>query len=233
MSDEIQAKRLKAAEETRRVPDAGYRMQAAAAEKRGTDAMFLVQQILKLVSLQDHPELPAIRKRRQILGNPRRIASIYQDGVHAKEARRWFAQRASREEPSVAESARCVDHADLDVTVEAIMLQTVVADEDVAVGTRGEERAARCGPVRAYPHLAAAAAREQYRFVAAVERIGIVRDAVWRHMSAAVAAAEDTGRAAVPAQVIGNPQHRRRFAGAACSEVADDDYRYRELVYGR
>ena len=47
---------------------------------------------------------------------------------------RRFAQRAGRQQPAVAVAAAAVDHLDLDVARQAVMLQAVVADHDVAAG---------------------------------------------------------------------------------------------------
>ena len=66
-----------------------------------------------------------------------------------------LAQRAGRQRPAVAEAARAVDHGDFDVAREAVVLQAVVADDDVAFRVCGEQRAGGRGAVGADPDRAA------------------------------------------------------------------------------
>ena len=98
---------------------------------------------------------------------------MYDHGVDLAQARRRLAQRPGGQQQAVAETARAVDHGDLDIAREAVVLQAVVADDDVAFGMRGEQRARGCNAVAADPDRAAAAAREQHRLVAARARIAI------------------------------------------------------------
>ncbi|MNC86504.1 hypothetical protein D3C83_21720 [compost metagenome] len=113
------------------------------------------------------------------------------------------------------------------------MLQAVIAQHGVAGRLRCKQRLARGDAVRTDPDRAAAAARDQDGLVAAVERIGFREHPLRRPGAAAVAAADDARHVSAGLQEFRQPQHQRRFAGAAHREVADHDYRNRQPGGGR
>src|SRR5258707_993202 len=77
------------------------------------------------------------------------------------------AQRARRQQPAVAEARLAVDHADFDVALKRVVLQSVIAQHHAAGGTGREQGPRRRDAIRAYPDFATAAAREQDRLVPA------------------------------------------------------------------
>ena len=92
------------------------------------------------------------------------------DRVHRAQPRGRLAQRAGRQQEAVAE-ATCIDHGDLDVAREAIVLQAVIEDDDVDLRVRSAQRRDHCDAVGAHPHRAAAAAGEHDRLVANLARL--------------------------------------------------------------
>src|SRR5262245_59543724 len=187
--DEGQAEALKMAEEPRGVADAGYRVQPPATEKVNAHAMLRVEQILEFVSLQRHAKPPLGREGGQVRAD---VVAIDHDRVHFTQAGRRLAQRSGWQQPAIAESPGRINHADLDVAAEAIVLEAVIADQHVAGGMLCEKRAPGGRPIGADPHLAAAAAREQDRLITVRERIGSRRYSMRRYMHAAIAATDDS-----------------------------------------
>jgi hypothetical protein len=86
-------------------------------------------------------------------------------------ARRWrFAQRSGGQQSRCRGRARRRSR-DLEIARQPVVLQAVVAQNDIAVGcARSSARAARRGRCR--PHRAAAALRDQHRLVAAPALVG-------------------------------------------------------------
>ena len=64
-------------------------------------------------------------------------------GVDASQSLRSFAQRSGGKRPAIAKAARGVDDRDLHIAPQRVMLQAVVADDDVARRMRGEQRTRR------------------------------------------------------------------------------------------
>ena len=81
-------------------------------------------------------------------------------GIDLVEPRRGLAQRPRRQQPAVAEAARGIDHGDLDVARQRVVLQAVVGDDHVARrdAPRAAPRAAR-DAVGARPRPACRCAR--------------------------------------------------------------------------
>ena len=61
-----------------------------------------------------------------------RISAIQYDGVRTPETRRCLAQRAGGQQAPVAEASIAVDDDDFAVPLQSIVLQSIVADDDVA-----------------------------------------------------------------------------------------------------
>ncbi len=159
-------------EESLRIADSRDRVHALAAELLRPGTAPGIEEVAKFAALEPHRETGRFRRQRsdRRLGGVA-VAGIEHDCVHCREAGRPLAQRSRRQQPSVAEAARGVHHAQLDVPRKSVVLQSVVAHEDVAGRLRREKRPAGGDAVRPGPHLAAAAAGEQHRFISA--RVGI------------------------------------------------------------
>ena len=67
------------------------------------------------------------------------------------EARARLAQRAGGQHPAVADAAGLVDHRDLEVSLQRVMLQSVVGDDHVAIRMRREQCPRRGDAVAADP----------------------------------------------------------------------------------
>ena len=75
-----------------------------------------------------------------------------------------LAQRAGRQESRIAVAATAIDDLDLDIARQAVVLQSVVADDDVATGL--DQRARGGDPVAVDAHLRHGPPREQQWLVA-------------------------------------------------------------------
>jgi hypothetical protein len=62
-------------------------------------------------------------------------AGVQHHRIDARQARDRFTQRTGRQQPAVAEAAR-VDHRDLEVAPQRVMLQAVVEHQHVALRMR-------------------------------------------------------------------------------------------------
>src|SRR5690606_4714977 len=143
----------------------------------------------------------------------------------AAAAIRPLAQRPGGNQPAVAVAAAAVDDFDLDVAAQGVMLQAVVADDDVAAGIR--ERPGSGSAVAVNPHRGPGAGGDEDGFVTALARIGIrlhpAREPV---VLAPIAAAGHAGGPALGAQALDQGDGKGGLAAAAGNEVADDDHRH-------
>src|SRR5690606_5150890 len=136
---------------------------------------------------------------------------------------------AGGEEAVVAVAAAGVEDFDFDVAGEAVVLQAVVADDDVAAG--GDQRLRGGDAVAVGADPGAGAARDQQRFVAGQRGVGVRRHPKRLvRLLAAVAAGGDAGLAAFGLQAFDQSDHQRRLAAAAGDEVTDDDHGHTGLV---
>ena len=120
---------------------------------------------------------------------------------------------------------------DFDVARERVVLQAVVADDDIAFGMRREQGMCGSGALGADPHRTGATAREQHRFVTDHAWIAVDRGTLRPAGTAAVAAADYARVIAAFTQQLGEPDHERSFAGAADADIADHDYRHRHACH--
>ena len=86
-------------------------------------------------------------------------------------------KRPGRQRPAVPETAP-VDHGDFDIARQPVVLQAIVADDQVAIGMRRQQRLAGSSAVAADEHRAVGAPPDQQRLVA---------DLAWRVAMADIA----------------------------------------------
>src|SRR5690606_21233487 len=101
-------------------------------------------------------------------------AVIDHNKVDFSQPGRWLAQWARRQQPAVAETAGTVDHGNLDVTRQRIMLQAVIAQDYIRL-QRAFHKANAAGAIRIYNDRRAGIAGEQQGFIAT--------DVRWRELS--------------------------------------------------
>ena len=116
--------------------------------------------------------------------------------------------------------------------MQAVVLQTVVADDDVATRIRCDQSAGGVDAVAPNPDRAAAALRKQHRFIA---RYLGCRTGVHRHGIAdtAVTAADDARLVSLPPKELTEPKHQWCFSGTSRGNVANHDDGYRHLMGGK
>src|SRR5699024_7380236 len=140
-----------------------------------------------------------------------------------------LAQGAGGNQQAVAVAAAAVDDFDLDVTAQAVVLQAVVADHDVAAGF--DQGAGGGDAVAVHAHLRAGAVGDEDGLVAAPTRVGVgLHPQGALFVLAAVAAAGDARGPAGGAQAFDHGDRQRGLAAAAGDEVADDDDRGLDAV---
>src|SRR6185369_6969389 len=136
---------------------------------------------------------------------------------------RRFAQRAGGKKQSVAQAALVLDR-DFEIPLKAVVLQTVVAQDEVAAGIGGAQGAGRGGAIGADPHRASGSLGKQQRLVA--DPLGLVadRDRPGRNVRPAVSAAEYARPQPLSPQGVAKRKDQRRFSRTSSCQVADDDY---------
>src|SRR5690606_38174862 len=151
-------------------------------------------------------------------------AAVDDAEVAAGAAPGTFAQGAGGDQAAVAVAAAAVDDLDLDVAAQAVVLEAVVADDDVAAGF--DQGACGGEAVAVDAHPGAGAVGDEDGFVAAVAGVGAGFDPQGAlGVFAAIAAAGDAGGPAGGAQAFDHGDGERGLAAAAGDEVADDDDR--------
>jgi hypothetical protein len=109
-------------------------------------------------------------------GRTRGIVSLEQhDRIHLAKTRCRLAQRPRRQQPPVAELARGIDDGNLERSLQPIVLQAVVGDDDVRFGLPREQRERRGDAVACNAHRAAGASEEQ-RLVSDTTRVVVGAD---------------------------------------------------------
>jgi hypothetical protein len=167
-------------------------------------------------------------RKRKVCGCAKRRArvAVEHDRVHRRGLRQRRAQRPGGQAARVA-GAALVEHRDLDAAGEPRVLQPVVADHDVDLRMRGQQRRYRLRTLARRRHRAAGASRQQHGFVAVLDRVVVGADQASIAASRAVAAGDDARRPAALHERFGERHDERRLAGAAGNEIADDDDRDR------
>src|SRR5215831_20059560 len=129
-------------EEAIGVADSGGRVKALPREVRDREPRRFVADPVEARRRESHRERASSRR-----------PAVLHRRVHAATA--GLAQRPGGEEEAVAQ-APLVLHRDLEVALQPIVLQPVVAENDVALGAGGAEGASSRDPVGAYPYRAPA-----------------------------------------------------------------------------
>src|SRR5713101_4546877 len=80
-----------------------------------------------------------------------RFGAVHHRRIHA--ATGWLSQRTSRKEQAIAETALILD-CDFEIALQAVMLQSVIGENHVAVSMGCEQRACGGGAICADPHRA-------------------------------------------------------------------------------
>ena len=149
------------------------------------------------------------------------------DQVGVAPARQRFAQRACRQQETVAAES-VIEDGDLDVAGQRVMLKAVVAHDDVAFGVRVQQGLAPFDAGGPDPYGGARAFGDQQRLVADIFRTRLNTDFRRPGQLCPVATREHPRCVAVVAQGGHKRDDGRRFAGTADREVADDDHRDRQ-----
>ena len=150
MRREGDAQFLQVLEKALRMADTGHGMNVGFVEVCGSGCLVGAQQIVKDLTIESHLILPFAR-----------LAAIHYNCINCLQARYRFAQRTSGEHTSVSKAPLSVDDRDFNITLQAIMLQAVIAKHDIALRIGLQCRLSRGEAIRAYPHRAYIAMRHQ------------------------------------------------------------------------
>ena len=149
--------------------------------------------------------------------------TVHDHEIDRLEPAQRLAQRPRRHAQSVPVPAFAIDHHDLHVAGEPQVLESVVAQYDVALGATDQD--ARGGDsIRPGGHRSAGTACQQHRFIPHPLRI-----AVRPHFpgpsagGAPVSAAHDPDAQSVPREKLGDGNDQRGLPGTTDAEIADDD----------
>ena len=123
MFDDADADRAQHGEEALRIADRRYRVRRLAGKLAQRFGCAVLHRNCA-GRQQSHAHGPVV------LG----ISAIDHDGVRTLEARRALAQRAGRQQAPIAEASIAVDDDDFAIALQSIVLQPIVADDDVAAG---------------------------------------------------------------------------------------------------
>ena len=200
-------------EEPPRIADARHRVDGALPKpgQRGADAG--IAEIERGLAAQRHQIFPAARR------------AVADHEIHLAQPGGRLPQRSGGQARGVAQPAKPVHHGDFDIAAQAVVLQAVVAEDDVAI-VGLEQRPRRRHPIRPHHHRTAAAPRQQHRLVADFARIAVGTDSARPFgRPAAVATTDHAGFVAGFAQQFHQPRHQRGLARAADADVADHDDR--------
>ncbi|TLD44951.1 MAG: hypothetical protein FAZ92_02784 [Accumulibacter sp.] len=154
-------------------------------------------------------------------------AAIPDDCVRFAQALHRLAQGTRRQQPAVARAAPIEDH-HFQRSLQAIVLQTIVGDDHIAVRMRCKQGMPGGNPIGADEHWHAAAPRQQKRLIADYCRLRIGGNRVYRPRRTAMSATDDPRPPAGLAQVANDPEDQRGLAAATDGQVADDHHRHRQ-----
>src|ERR1700754_494350 len=130
----------------------------------------------------------------------------------------------------IAEAPLAVDHADLDIAAQAIMLQAVIGEDQIAA--RLDEKLRRFRTFATDRHRNAALP-DQAGLVAHYGGIVVARPEIRSAFAAAVTAADDARNETALLQRFRQGDDQGCLAGAADGDVADDHDRHRKAYDAR
>ena len=141
-----------------------------------------------------------------------------------------FAQGTGRQAKAVAGTALLIDYGNLQVPGQGVMLQAVIADDDIDRGSR-QQCTHRPGPIGGHHEGAGGAPVDEQGFIAALAGAAAVIHPVGRgNRPGAIAAAHNAYPQAALLQALDQGEHDGCLAGATDSDIAHDDYRNRSAI---
>jgi len=141
-----------------------------------------------------------------------RLGAVHDRRIHAATGR--LAQRTGRKEQAVAKTAVILDR-DFEISLQAVMLQSIVAEKHVAAGVGCEQRACGSSPIRADPHRTPRTLGKQQRLVADLRGIVTLPHRAGSGVGPAVAPAENSGTQPLRAQGFDEREDQRGFPRAS------------------
>ena len=151
-----------------------------------------------------------------------RLGAVHHRRIHAATGR--LTQRTGRKQQAVAKTALVLD-GDFEISLQAVMLQSVVAENHVTASMGCEQRACGGGAIRADPHRAPRTLGEQPRLIADVCGIVTLAHRAGSGVGPAVPSAENSGASPLRAQGFDEREDQRGFPRAPDRQVSDDDHR--------
>ena len=136
------------------------------------------------------------------------------DDCRVHPATRRFAQRSRRKHQAVTETALILD-SNLEIAMQPIVLQSVVADNHIALAIGREQGASGRSAIGTYPYRATRTLGKQQRLIA--DPRGVVSHAYPTRpdMGSPISAAENAGTSSFAAQNLDQCEDEGRFARAA------------------
>jgi hypothetical protein len=132
-----------------------------------------------------------------------------------------FTQWPGRQTGAVAVAPLAIDHHDLHIPLQCVVLQAVVTQQHIARG-RVQQRLTGLDPVRPGHHRQTGFLCQQHRLVAGFDRIAVGLHREWPVPGTpAVTAAKNTDPQTRALQGGGERDHQRRLAAAAGDQATD------------
>lgn len=207
--DDVAAQLTQRGEKTFRRADAGHGMHASQCGQEIRSAQVEgVVQIPHAGGPDLEAELADIR------------CAIHRTQIHRAGARHRFPQRPCRQAQAIAPATPAIDEQDFEIAVELVVLQSVVADQHVAiVGLQQQPPGA--GAVRPRRHRQMGATGNERWLIAYFIGVAGFRD---QHRPvrgvSAIATAQHAGTMPFLPEQFRQPDHERRFAGTADCQIA-------------
>ena len=151
-----------------------------------------------------------------------RLGAVHDRRIHGATGR--FTQGTGRKEQTVAKTAVIFDR-DFEISLQAVMLQPIVAENHVAAAMGREQSACGGGPICPDPHRAPRTLGKQQRFIADLRGIVTLIHRAGSGVGPAVPPAENSGAYPLRAQGFDEREDQRGFPRAPDRQVSDDDHR--------
>lgn len=161
------------------------------------------------------------------------VSAVYHHRIHCLQARYGFSQWPGGEQVAIAKTACPVDDRDLDIALQTVMLQAVIAQHDIALRISLQGSMRRSGAIPADPYRANVATCHQERFIANLLWRAVCQNLLWPLRFAAIATTDDERMPAAPDKLLCQCKRQRGFAGSADTDVSDHEDRQQQLIAGK
>jgi len=214
MRSERDAHRLQISKIALRVAYTGHGMDVGFVKIGGCCGLFWIQQVEKHITGKAHFMLPFAY-----------VTAIHYDGIDRMQTRFRFAQRAGGKQQAVAITEFAIDDRDFHISLQPVMLQTIIAQHNIALRVGLQRRLSSGNPICSHPHGANFASSHQQWLVPDLRGRAGREYRLRIFAGAAITSADDERKPAPLDQLLRQGKRKRRFSGATDTDVADHNDR--------